>query len=135
MCFWWLQQYMYVWFQNSKMVSFLPDNNTDDGMCDMSHQTFCWRDKKSWNILLKSTNSLILRPVIGLNKQETIDIAEKIGTYDISILPYADCCSYLVAKHPQTKGKLAQVAKFEKNMYIDKLIIEAIKKVEVKIFK
>jgi thiamine biosynthesis protein ThiI len=103
---------------------------TGDNLAQVASQTM-----ENLALIGSATDSLILRPVIGLNKQETIDLAEKIGTYQISILPYADCCSYLVAKHPQTKGKLSEVEKFEKNMKIDKLVREAIDKIEVKLFK
>lgn len=45
----------------------------------------------------------VIRPLIGFDKQEIIDISEKIGTYETSILPYEDCCTIFVAKHPVTK--------------------------------
>jgi len=103
---------------------------TGDNLAQVASQTM-----ENLALISSATDSLIFRPIIGFNKQETIDEAEKIGTYEISILPYADCCSYLVAKHPQTKGKMADVEKFEKKMEIDKLITEAIDKAEVKLFK
>lgn len=103
---------------------------TGDNLAQVASQTM-----ENLILITSATDSLILRPVIGMNKQETIDLAEKIGTYKISILPYADCCSYLVAKHPQTKGKLADVKNFEKNMKIDKLVKEAIDKAEIKLFE
>jgi len=103
---------------------------TGDNLAQVASQTM-----ENLILITSATDSLILRPVIGMNKQETIDLAEKIGTYKISILPYADCCSYLVAKHPQTKGKLADVKNFEKNMKIDKLVKEAIDKAGIKLFE
>jgi len=103
---------------------------TGDNLAQVASQTM-----ENLTLISSATNSLIFRPIIGFNKQETIDLAEKIGTYKISIQPYADCCSYLVAKHPQTKGKLADVKKFEKKMDIDKLVKEAIDKIEIKYFK
>ncbi len=102
---------------------------TGDNLAQVASQTM-----ENLILISSATDSLILRPIIGFNKQETIDLAEKIETYKISIIPYADCCSYLVAKHPQTKGKLADVEKFEKNMDIDKLVKEAIENAEVKLF-
>ena len=77
----------------------------------------------------------VLTPLIGMNKQETINIARKIGTYEISILPYSDLCSMLVSKHPVTKARLKDVIAIEQKLYekvdVDKLISEAVKKVKV----
>ncbi|MCK4892005.1 MAG: tRNA 4-thiouridine(8) synthase ThiI [Candidatus Pacebacteria bacterium] len=75
----------------------------------------------------------ILSPLIGMNKQEIISIAEKIGTYDISILPYHDCCSFLIAKHPETRAKLETIQNQEKNIKIDIIIEEIISKMKPKI--
>lgn len=55
----------------------------------------------------------ILRPLVAFDKSEIIDIARKIGTFDISVLPHDDCCSLFVPKHPETKAKLAVVQKME----------------------
>lgn len=55
----------------------------------------------------------VFRPCIGLDKQEIIDISEKIGTYETSILPYEDCCTTFVAKHPVTKPKMEQILNSE----------------------
>ncbi|MGN0152232.1 MAG: tRNA uracil 4-sulfurtransferase ThiI [Wujia sp.] len=55
----------------------------------------------------------VFRPCIGLDKQEIIDISEKIGTYETSILPYEDCCTTFVAKHPVTRPQLEAIEKSE----------------------
>lgn len=55
----------------------------------------------------------ILRPLCAMDKQEIIDIARKIGTFDISIRPYEDCCTVFVAKHPETKPKRSIIEKIE----------------------
>lgn len=55
----------------------------------------------------------VFRPCIGLDKQEIIDISEKIGTYETSILPYEDCCTTFVAKHPVTRPQLETIEKSE----------------------
>lgn len=70
----------------------------------------------------------VFRPLIGMDKNEIIDIARKINTYETSILPYEDCCTVFVAKHPKTKPKLQDVEKYEAEITnIDELINEAIK--------
>jgi len=56
----------------------------------------------------------LLSPLIGNDKEEIITVGKRIGTYDISIEEYCDICSYLIAKHPETRGKPHEVAEFEK---------------------
>ena len=55
----------------------------------------------------------VFRPCIGMDKQEIVDISEKIGTYETSILPYEDCCTTFVAKHPVTHPVLSAIEKSE----------------------
>lgn len=56
----------------------------------------------------------LLSPLIGYDKEEIITVGKRIGTYEISIEEYCDICSYLIAKHPETRGKPHKVAEFEK---------------------
>ena len=74
----------------------------------------------------------VFRPVIGFDKQEIVDVAEKIGTYDTSIQPYEDCCTIFVAKHPVTKPNLGIIRRSEENLQekIDELVEQAITTVE-----
>lgn len=55
----------------------------------------------------------VLRPLIGMDKQEIVEIAQRIGTFETSILPYEDCCTIFVPKHPDTRPKLDAVKKSE----------------------
>lgn len=75
----------------------------------------------------------VFRPCIGLDKQEIIDISEKIGTYETSILPYEDCCTTFVAKHPVTKPKLSDIEESEKALEgkIEELYKKAMDTIEV----
>lgn len=74
----------------------------------------------------------ILRPLAGMDKQEIIDLALKIGTYETSILPYEDCCTIFVAKHPETRPKKEIIESIEKNMQqLNKMIDDTIEKIEV----
>lgn len=70
----------------------------------------------------------VIRPLIGFDKQEIIDISEKIGTYETSILPYEDCCTIFVAKHPVTKPNKKVIEKSELKLSekIDELVKTAI---------
>ncbi len=77
----------------------------------------------------------VFRPLCGMDKQEIIDIARKIGTYDISIRPYEDCCTIFVAKHPETKPKKSIIEKMEKNILnLDEKIENCIKNIETIVF-
>ena len=86
---------------------------------------------------LKVTNAVctypVFRPCIGMDKQEIVDISEKINTYETSILPYEDCCTTFVAKHPVTKPKLADIEASETLLAddIDRLVQEALDTEEV----
>lgn len=74
----------------------------------------------------------VYRPLIGFDKQDIVDIALKIGTYETSILPYEDCCTIFVAKHPVTKPNLKSIHKSETHVAekIDAMMQEAIDTVE-----
>ncbi|NMA83267.1 MAG: tRNA 4-thiouridine(8) synthase ThiI [Epulopiscium sp.] len=78
----------------------------------------------------------IFRPLVGFDKQEIVDISEKIDTYETSILPYEDCCTIFVAKHPQTKPKLENILQSEQALEnIDQMIEKAIANTEVLLVK
>ena len=70
----------------------------------------------------------VFRPLIGFDKQDIVEISEKIGTYETSIQPYEDCCTIFVAKHPVTKPELERIKKSEErlNEKIDELVRIAI---------
>ena len=74
----------------------------------------------------------ILRPLIGMDKEEIIELAQNIGTYDISIKPQEDCCTLFVSKGQTAKGSLSIVKDIEKKLNIEKMVKEAIKEIEVK---
>ena len=76
------------------------------------------------------TNYPILRPLCSFDKLEIIDISKKIETYDISILPYEDCCTVFVPHHPVINPNLNHIYEEEKKYDLDVLIDEAIKNVE-----
>ena len=58
----------------------------------------------------------VFRPCIGMDKQEIVDISERINTYETSILPYEDCCTIFVAKHPVTKPILDIIKRSEEKL-------------------
>jgi thiamine biosynthesis protein ThiI len=64
----------------------------------------------------------ILRPLIGLDKQATCDISRDIGAFETSILPYEDCCTVFVAKHPKTHPHPEDIIEAEKDLDIEMLV-------------
>jgi thiamine biosynthesis protein ThiI len=75
----------------------------------------------------------VYRPLIGFDKQDIVDISEKINTYETSILPYEDCCTIFVAKHPVTKPNLKIIRRHEHNLdsVIDQMVDQALESREI----
>ena len=79
----------------------------------------------------------ILRPLIGLDKQATCDISREIGAFETSILPYEDCCTIFVAKHPKTHPHPEDVVKAEENLDIAEMVRDGVlgtEKIEINPF-
>ena len=85
----------------------------------------------SINTINSVTNYPVIRPVCCLDKLEIIAISKKIGTYDISIRPYEDCCTVFVPKHPSINPDINKCIEFEKKFDYETLINEAINNIEV----
>ncbi len=83
---------------------------------------------------ITSTNSVatipVFRPLIGFDKDEIIEIAQKIGTFETSILPYEDCCTIFLPKRPVTKPRLEHVLKVESALDVDALVENALNSIE-----
>lgn len=77
----------------------------------------------------------VLRPLIGMDKKEIVEIACKIDTYETSILPYEDCCTVFTPKHPKTNPSLADVAEAESALDIDGIVEECFKAATYKYIK
>jgi len=86
---------------------------------------------ESISVIEKVSDSLILRPVCMLDKQEIIEIARKIGTFETSILPYEDCCTIFDPKNPVTKPKLDKCEHFESKFDWETLVEDCIKNDEI----
>ena len=69
----------------------------------------------------------VLQPLIGMDKEEIVRMARKIGTFDTSILPYEDCCTVFTPRHPRTRPKLREVEKAESVLDIETLVAEALR--------
>ena len=73
----------------------------------------------------------VFRPLISMDKEDIIDIAKDIDTFETSILPYEDCCTIFVPKHPKTKPRVLEIRKSEEALDIDTLVEKAINEMEV----
>lgn len=73
----------------------------------------------------------VFRPLIAMDKVDIMDISRQIGTYETSILPYEDCCTIFVPKHPKTRPALDKMIKAESVLEIDRLVDEAINNLEM----
>jgi len=78
-----------------------------------------------------ATQMPVLRPLIGMDKNEIIKIARQIDTFETSILPYEDCCTVFTPRHPKTKPNLQDILKAEASLNIDGLIEEAMNSIEL----
>ncbi len=104
---------------------------TGDSLGQVASQTI-----ENIQCIYNATNYPIFNPLIGLNKEEIIKISKKIKTYDYSIMPYGDCCSFMIAKHPETKANLEKIIELEKQIPNQKKLIKnAIQETEKKTFK
>ena len=72
----------------------------------------------------------IFMPLVGMDKEEIVTIARKIGTMETSILPYEDCCTVFTPKHPKTKPTIGQLLNVEKALDREALILRALESVE-----
>ena len=85
----------------------------------------------SMSVINKVVDIPVIRPVACFDKLEIIDIAKKIDTYNISILPYEDCCTIFVPKHPVIKPSLEKCIKMEERFDFEPMIKEAIDNIKV----
>ena len=72
----------------------------------------------------------VLQPLIGMDKEEIVQMSRKIGTFDTSILPYEDCCTVFTPRHPRTRPTVAEVEQAESALNVDALVEEALQGIE-----
>jgi tRNA uracil 4-sulfurtransferase len=99
---------------------------TGDSVGQVASQTI-----ENIDVISRAVSMPILRPLIGDDKLEIVDVARRIGTYDISILPDQDCCSLFVPKHPETKANLRDVERSESRLNVDAEMAAAMASAEV----
>ena len=89
---------------------------TGDSLGQVASQTL-----ENINAIYDASPRPLLSPLIGYDKEEIIALARRIGTYEISIEEYCDICSFLIAKHPETRGKKSEVTRFESMLPVEGL--------------
>ncbi|NLY86886.1 MAG: tRNA 4-thiouridine(8) synthase ThiI [Tissierellia bacterium] len=90
---------------------------------------------QSLSVTNAAVNLPVFRPLIGLDKLDIVEIAKDIETYETSILPYEDCCTVFLPKHPVTKPKLEDIIKSEELLEVDSLIERALENMKVTIIE
>ena len=103
---------------------------TGDSIGQVASQTL-----ENLGVVQKAVSLPIIKPLACLDKEEIIQKAKEIGTYEISILPHQDCCARFLPKHPETKADLEKVKKAEKKLNIKKLIEGALKNTKIEVLK
>lgn len=100
---------------------------TGESLAQVASQTM-----QSLNVTDEVCHMSVFRPLIGMDKVDIIQIAQKIGTFETSILPFEDCCTIFVAKHPVTKPKLNRIQHSETHLFehIDEYMKTAIEEIE-----
>ena len=99
---------------------------TGDSVGQVASQTI-----ENIDVISRAVRMPILRPLIGDDKVEIIDLARRIGTYEISIQPDQDCCSLFVPKHPETRGYLPEIEESETRLQVDDAMRQALESSEV----
>jgi len=97
-----------------------------ENLAQVSSQTL-----ENLSVIERAVSTPILRPLLTYDKNETVNLAKQIGTFDISVRPYKDCCSLFIAKHPVTKARLEDVEMLESKMNLEEAVNASVEKAEV----
>ena len=85
---------------------------------------------QSMNVTNSVVGLPVFRPVVAFDKEEIIDIAQKIDTFEISIRPYEDCCTVFLPKNPVIRPRISEAEEYERALDIDALIEKAVENTE-----
>jgi thiamine biosynthesis protein ThiI len=93
---------------------------TGDSLGQVASQTLT-----NLSIVERASEVPLLRPLVGMDKLEIMQYAERAGTFEISILPDQDCCTLFVPRHPSTSAKMRDVEEAEVNLDIERMVADA----------
>lgn len=99
---------------------------TGENLAQVSSQTL-----ENLAVIEAAASMPILRPLLTWEKHEIVNLARQIGTFNISIKPYRDCCSLFIAKHPSTRAKREEIEALEAKLRIEEAVKESVEKTEV----
>ena len=99
----------------------IPALVTGESVAQVASQTL-----ESMHVINTVTTMPILRPLVAMDKSEIVALAERIGTYEISVQPFEDCCTLFVPERPETKPRLDRVERVEEKLPIQDLVEEAV---------
>jgi thiamine biosynthesis protein ThiI len=102
---------------------------TGDSVGQVASQTL-----ENLGVIYGSARLPVITPLAGDNKDDIVNKAKEIGTYDISTLPYSDCCSFLVDKHPETRARLDVIERVEREIDVPALAKKALERAEIRDF-
>jgi thiamine biosynthesis protein ThiI len=87
------------------------------------------------NVSNDAVDMLVLRPFVGMDKEEIVEISQKIDAFETSILPYEDCCTVFTPRHPSTRPKKEKIIETQNLLDVERLINEAVEGTETVIMK
>ena len=99
---------------------------TGDSIGQVASQTL-----ENLEVVSRAIHLPIFRPLIGNDKEEIIQLARQIGTYEVSILPDMDCCSLFLPRHPETRANLAGIGRVEQQLDLENMLSDALNRKEV----
>jgi len=99
---------------------------TGDNLAQVASQTL-----DNMYVINAASKLQVLRPLLGAEKNETVNRAKEIGTYELSIQPYSDCCTFMIAERPETHSDLDMIESIEAKLDVDGLVKKAADKAEL----
>jgi len=90
---------------------------------------------ENMSVISGATSLPILRPLVGMDKEEIVAEAQRLGTYRISIVPDEDCCTLFTPRHPATRARISDIARAEQTLPIDTMVEEAVRAAVVERFQ
>src|SRR3989344_888466 len=99
---------------------------TGDNLAQVASQTL-----DNMHVINAASSLPVHRPLLGYDKMEIVKLAREIGTYETSIMPYNDCCTFMISKYPETHAKLEVIENMEKKIDMKNLVKTAVNGVEV----
>jgi len=102
---------------------------TGESLGQVSSQTL-----SNMRVIEEAVKIPVLRPLVSMDKEEIVQLAKRLGTFEVSVKPHEDCCTLFTPKHPTAKGSLKTAKELQNKLNVDKMIKEAIKEVKTNLY-